>query len=310
MPTYGGIGHGVERYGGAKPRSQIILASLNEQAGTAFDVSTASPKFYWNLAVARAVAEVWDDNERMSNQFDFAKVTDFLSRWERIFAIYPSQDLTRAERRRILQARWFLFGRRTTHQALIDALTPVLVNVPFTVATNATEDASILWPFAMGPVLNIDAGPAVSVTGNPAGATYDLRVKVTGNGGYGVGVFQYSLDGDATVTSGVSIAATVAIGGTPLTIAFANASFTAGQRYWTQSHPNDWSSTVAEIAIVVPKPSTMSERIYQARVGAAKRTAENVVPAWLEFAFVRDGSHGTGFYLDEDFNLDNQRLSS
>ncbi|MDI3282105.1 putative phage tail protein [Polyangium sp. 15x6] len=67
-------------------------------------------------------------------------------------------------------------------------------------------------------------------------------------------------------------------------------------------------STVAYVAILLAKPDSMSEEEFYATAGRIYEDADNLFAAWVAFDWVRDGVNGAGFYLDEDFNLDNQRF--
>lgn len=77
------------------------------------------------------------------------------------------------------------------------------------------------------------SGPDVTLTGTPAG-DYVGIIEITTGGAVGAAVFRWSIDGGATWTSGVTTAATVALGTTGLTANFSAGSYVAADTYsWT-----------------------------------------------------------------------------
>lgn len=309
MSHFGGLTAGIERYGGRKPRVEMLLASLNSQHGTAFDVAYPSPIYIKNLAIAKCISDVWDTAERMGNQFIWEKVSEFIPRWERIFGLHPSASESDKSRRDTIAARWNVYGRLTTHQALIDAIDPLLGGVTYSIVNQDYTNADFAWPYGAGAVQNVDAGPTVTASGQPTYSTVPSTIHWTidGAGVLGVATFTWSIDG-VTQASAVVTGAAVVLAGTGLTLAFSAGAYVA-QRYIVTVHSDLWSSTVMRIGIVVPKPSTMPESVYQKKMSAVKARADEVLPAWVDTNFIRDSSTlGTGFYLDQPFNLDCMRF--
>lgn len=308
MPLHGGLAYGRERYGGAVPRVQVILDALNEQLGSAYDVSKDSPVYIRNLAIARMLASVWDSNERLGNQFDPLRMTDFLPRWERIFGIVPSPTATEPERRRVIAARFARIGVAPTHQAIVDALAAALGDIAFTVERTDPDVATMKWPVEMGPtVASGTAPPTVTITGDPNGE--QVHVELLTGGVFPSVTFQWSIDDGATWTGPVTPSGLAfAIPGTALTVNFTAGTYTTGNLYVAHSYPDEWTSNVAYIAIPCVKPVAMSEAEFYERMGVVFATLDPYVPAWLDFDWFRDGVNGAGFYLDEDPNLDNQRF--
>lgn len=68
------------------------------------------------------------------------------------------------------------------------------------------------------------------------------------------------------------------------------------------------ASSLAHVAILLEKPTEMSESVFYERAGSIYNVIDNLVGAWMRFSVIRDGVNGTGFFLDEPNNLDNQRF--
>jgi len=108
---YGGYHPYPRRYGGGRPLLQVVHEALNAARGTAIDASDPSSVAYIeDMAWARAI--VFDGHgtaERLGNQRDPLRMTDFLERWEGIFKIVPSPGATAASRRIAVRARFRRF---------------------------------------------------------------------------------------------------------------------------------------------------------------------------------------------------------
>lgn len=74
-------------------------------------------------------------------------------------------------------------------------------------------------------------GPTIVLSGQPAVGSLLTTIEITADGGIGVGTFRWSLDGGQTWTTGVVLAASVALGATGISSAFPAASYVTGQRY-------------------------------------------------------------------------------
>lgn len=227
MPAFGGYSPQPERYGGQKPRLEAILDSLNESRGTALDCSRGTIAWAENMAIARAINELWDANECLANQFNMLRVTSLLERWERIFGLVSGPDTTEPVRRAACAERMALFGYAPLYQRLIDGInaviSPVTASISFT--TPSTTGAVIFWP------------------GGTTNATYP------------------------------------------------------------------WTSSVLYLCILLTKPSTMTEADFYVKAGEIGPLVRDWLPAWVSFDWVRDGSSAGEFILDEEANLDNQRMS-
>lgn len=69
-----------------------------------------------------------------------------------------------------------------------------------------------------------------------------------------------------------------------------------------------WYSTIAYLAIETQQPLNMSDAEFYDAVGQISQFLDDLIPAWVTFDWFLDGGSGSGFYLDEEKNLDNQRF--
>jgi hypothetical protein len=102
----GGFAHLPVRLGGGEPRVETIYNSLNQARGTAYDTTDESNVTAETLAQARAIDAAWGANERMSLQTDPRRMSDFLSRWEKILRLHPGPDDTVVARRSAVQVKF------------------------------------------------------------------------------------------------------------------------------------------------------------------------------------------------------------
>lgn len=144
---YGGLHPGFERYGGGKPALEVLTNSIGAQRGTAYDNTQPSNVYIENLAIARTLMECWSNNQRMANQFDPFRMTDFIPRWEKILGLYPNEGDTGNQRRaRIVKA----FARVTQigiYQTVYDQLLATLgSNVFVQIVTTSSAQAVVYTP--------------------------------------------------------------------------------------------------------------------------------------------------------------------
>ncbi len=128
--SFGGYHSYPRRFGGGKPRVQVIHESLNAQRGTALD-TTISTNVCWieNLALARALDAAWSVNARLGHQWDPNRTTDMLPRWERIMRLVVPNGTTDVERRQTLAAHWARFGALVNIGRLSSKLSTLLGDV-------------------------------------------------------------------------------------------------------------------------------------------------------------------------------------
>lgn len=99
MAGVGGFSPLPLRLGGGISRVETIYRSLCAGRGTAYDTSDSSNVVPEIMAEARAIEALWSANRRLSLQWDPMRMTDFLGRWEAIFAVKPSKADTLLARR-------------------------------------------------------------------------------------------------------------------------------------------------------------------------------------------------------------------
>jgi hypothetical protein len=68
-----------------------------------------------------------------------------------------------------------------------------------------------------------------------------------------------------------------------------------------------WTGGTCFMAIQLKKPNGMPDHVFYEQVGEIQ-LLDPLLPIWMTFDWFQDGPNGAGFYLDEDFNLDNQRF--
>lgn len=148
MPAQGGYVPGFERYGGGVPTLKHLLDSLNQQRGTAYNTSTTSPVWVENMAIARAINDVWDTNQRLGSQNDPARMLAAvtLPRWEQILGITPSPSDAEPVRRARIQSRFARFGQQVT-PSVVSAKLSAALGMVF-VALQQTTPANVVqwWP--------------------------------------------------------------------------------------------------------------------------------------------------------------------
>ena len=161
---HGGLTPGFERYGGGAPGVKRILEALNAARGSAYDTTSTSNVYAENLAIARAIAECWSTNARMANQWDANRVSDFISRWEAIYGIYPLSADTTADRRARIAVAAGRPGKQPNYQDTSDLLRAALGATFVQIIHTSTTDphASIIWPGAGNTTLAVGWSSSVS----------------------------------------------------------------------------------------------------------------------------------------------------
>lgn len=125
----GGFDPFPRRPGGRRGRNiEVLTQSVHAQRGTAYSQSTNSFVWLESHVIARCIAESWETNQRLANQFDPYRATDFLPRWERIYGIVPPFGANESQRRAAVAARWILAGKKATPLGMEDVLRTLLPN--------------------------------------------------------------------------------------------------------------------------------------------------------------------------------------
>jgi len=207
---------------------ETILNSLMEQDGTALSKDGESIVWAENNALARALADLWSTNNKLANQWNPEKMTDFIPRWEKILGIVPGRFSTDVDRRDAIGIKLANFGKAGTQQVINDLLESILQDVYVN-------------------IVNGDFSTAIGFV--PGGAT---------------------IPGGATLGDGA------------------------------------WYSTLAYVAIKTLQPFNMNNATFYERVGQIYPFLDNFLPAWVDFNWFRNGTHGDGFFLDDENNLDNE----
>jgi hypothetical protein len=70
-----------------------------------------------------------------------------------------------------------------------------------------------------------------------------------------------------------------------------------------------WYSTIAHIDVIVTQPTGWDEPTFYATVAQLPLWLDDLLPAWVTWNWIRDGSSPGHFILDELHNLDNERMT-
>lgn len=141
----GGFNPAPFRFGASRHSvEETILNALNQGDGTALTTEQASYNYADNFAVARAIADLWSANRRLSHQWDPQRMTDFLGRWEKILALSPAATDTPTDRRAAVAAKLAMVGQPATSQVVRDLLLKIIASIFVTIAnaSSATATAS------------------------------------------------------------------------------------------------------------------------------------------------------------------------
>lgn len=122
---YGGYAPYPRRFGGGRPLLRILHDALASARGSALD-ATNSSTVAWVETMAHARAMCFDGfgtSRRLAMQWDPARTTDMLGRWEKLFGITGAPGATDHERRQVLVQRWRRFlDASALHSRLVTRL--------------------------------------------------------------------------------------------------------------------------------------------------------------------------------------------
>jgi hypothetical protein len=159
MGTFGGLAPFPRRFGGAPRRISTILKSLQKQLAPKYDVFDTNGIVYVRLnALARVIAGGWSQNARLANQWDPARMTDFLERWEAIFGLSPATTDSMTVRRARVGARIALAGFGTL--AAVYTLCQMMLEDVFVSVVHTDVSQALVWTPAGWPMGNHASMPA------------------------------------------------------------------------------------------------------------------------------------------------------
>jgi hypothetical protein len=99
---------------------ETVLTSLNDARGTAYSKERGTVVWAENYALAKAIASVWEANRRLANQFDPARMSAFLPRWEKILGIVPAPSDSLKTRKDRVAFKLSLWSKEPTGTNLIE----------------------------------------------------------------------------------------------------------------------------------------------------------------------------------------------
>jgi uncharacterized protein YmfQ (DUF2313 family) len=143
--AFGGFYSFPFTFGGGQSNHRTIYNSLNQGLGTGFDTTDASTVTAETSADALTLAALWSANARLTNQWDPARMTDFLGRWETIFAIRPHRSDSDNARRARLVPKFLALGAEL--YATTSEIATAFLGIDFlTVQYTLLADALPHWP--------------------------------------------------------------------------------------------------------------------------------------------------------------------
>ena len=140
--TTGGFGVLFRTGATSGTQLELLLNSMLDARGSAITAEPGTVAWVEAMAFARALFSASETLRRLLNQFNPLTVTSELVRWEKIMGISPGSELTENERRRLLAAKWKLFGKspieQTTYDVLAATLGPIFVSILHIPSSKAT----------------------------------------------------------------------------------------------------------------------------------------------------------------------------
>lgn len=108
---------------------EVILSGLLEGEGSAQAQGTSSYQYAEREAEARCINYLWGLAQRMANQLDPRRCSDFLPRWEAIYGITPLATDSLVSRRAKILAKQQAYMLPPTQQVVTDLMSSVLGSV-------------------------------------------------------------------------------------------------------------------------------------------------------------------------------------
>lgn len=173
----GGLYPSPERFGANRGRTlEVVLHALLAARGAALETSSTSTVAYAEcLALARAINEAWETNQRLANQWDPLRCTDFLPRWEAIYGLRPSAGDSLQARRTALAARVAQFAQPMTSGAMQSALRSVVPTMSPTVL-NGTSSTARSHVYTS---VTVPGGVSIAADGMWGSSLHTITIKLT-----------------------------------------------------------------------------------------------------------------------------------
>ena len=155
MPSFGCYSPFPLRFGGATPPLKHRVDSILAQLGTAYTKDTTGLVWLRAMAMGRAFWDVWETSQRLANQNNPPKMTDFLGRWEKILAlpVSPSDSLaTRRARVGVARARSGYATGGTIYATCLAYLgSSIFISIAVTSSGSANVWTPSGWPMGSHP---------------------------------------------------------------------------------------------------------------------------------------------------------------
>lgn len=123
-----------------------IADSLLQQRGDAVTKDVGSVVWIEVQAHARAIYSIWCVNQKLANQFDPNKMSDFLTRWETILQLSPLPTDTLTQRRGRIAAKFLALNKLPNTSQVHDLLAAGLPDTFLDVINVACGDAISFYP--------------------------------------------------------------------------------------------------------------------------------------------------------------------
>lgn len=123
----GGFQPGPFRTGSERSSNlENILKELNSGLGTAFASNdtniTNTLTYVENMAIARALNDLWECNRRLANQSDPKRMGVFIPRWEKILGLIPKITDSIEDRKLAIAASFNIWSKPPTEENVVDFL--------------------------------------------------------------------------------------------------------------------------------------------------------------------------------------------
>jgi len=123
---------------------EAILESLNRARGSAYaayePTNTDTAVYMENYAIAKALNNLWESNERLSNQFDPTRMGVFIDRWEAILGIPFDPESNTEQRKAIISAKLKILSNAPVHQAVADICEAYLGDMFVEIVNHTVDD--------------------------------------------------------------------------------------------------------------------------------------------------------------------------